>query len=170
MKKCPACERDLPLDAFSVDRSRKSGRTSRCRECNSKQNRAWYAANKDHKAAYYQANREEILRYYRDNRTRISATRRNHRYSMTDGEWDSLFIAQCGCCYLCGDPLPEDPAFVATDHDHSCCPGSRSCGRCVRGLACVPCNTLIARANDDPERLLRIAVNLERAQASLVAA
>lgn len=124
---------------------------------------------RDRKAAYYQANREQILQYYRDNRAGISARRRDRRYGMAPGEWDARYEAQGGACYLCGDPLPADRSKVATDHDHSCCPGTGSCGACVRGLACVPCNTLIARASDDPRRLRRIADRLEQAQLARLA-
>jgi hypothetical protein len=40
-----------------------------------------------------------------------------------------------------------------TDHDRSCCPGTGSCGKCVRGLLCNPCNLMIGHAHDEQERL-----------------
>jgi hypothetical protein len=47
------------------------------------------------------------------------------------------------------------------DHDHRCCPRGKSCQYCRRGLACPECNQLIGLAHDDPDRLRRIAANLE---------
>ena len=34
-------------------------------------------------------------------------------------------------CAICG--THED---LCVDHDHSCCPGSRTCGKCIRGALC----------------------------------
>jgi hypothetical protein len=40
------------------------------------------------------------------------------------------------------------------DHDHSCCPAlSTSCGKCVRGLLCFGCNTLVGRVEEFRESL-----------------
>lgn len=36
LKRCWDCERNLAIDEFSIDRSRSSGRRSRCRECSAK--------------------------------------------------------------------------------------------------------------------------------------
>lgn len=49
----------------------------------------------------------------------------------------------------------------AVDHDHKCCPGKTSCGRCVRGLLCGNCNTILGRQRDDAEVFLRMAGYLQ---------
>jgi hypothetical protein len=65
-------------------------------------------------------------------------------------------------CGLCGRRLYRK-ARPSIDHDHACCPGSSSCGRCVRGVVCSRCNTNLAHF----ERLLA-DVGLEKALAWIV--
>jgi hypothetical protein len=36
---------------------------------------------------------------------------------------------------------PGHAIFI--DHDHACCPGKRSCGRCLRGLLHRTCNVAV---------------------------
>jgi hypothetical protein len=35
------------------------------------------------------------------------------------------------------------------DHDHTCCPGKKSCGKCIRGFLCRACNSFIGLAKDN---------------------
>ena len=80
-------------------------------------------------------------------------------------EFGRLWQAQDGKCYLCENPLDSDQAACHVDHDHSCCPPGRSCAKCRRGLAHPLCNWIVGYAEDDPDRLRRIADNLEIASA-----
>jgi hypothetical protein len=73
-------------------------------------------------------------------------------YGIGAGEYAALLEAQLGGCAICGG-TNESGRSMAVDHDHSCCPGGRSCGRCVRGLLCSSCNMAIGLLRDDPERL-----------------
>jgi hypothetical protein len=60
-------------------------------------------------------------------------------YRMLPLQWEEMFTAQGGNCYICGVPALGQSAV---DHDHSCCPGPTTCGSCVIGIACRNCNTL----------------------------
>lgn len=79
------------------------------------------------------------------------------RYGITRERYDASIEAQGGLCAICRRP-PEAAndrvKRLVVDHDHGCCPGDTSCGKCVRGLLCVWCNRLLGMAMDDAERLL----------------
>lgn len=91
-----------------------------------------------------------------------------HKFGLSVDLWNGILIAQSGRCYLCSDPL--DPAHIHVDHSHACCPGNRSCGSCIRGLACRWCNQGIGQFRDDPERMRRAATALELAEATITSA
>lgn len=54
--------------------------------------------------------------------------------------------------------------LLVVDHDHSCCGGNQSCGRCVRGFLCGPCNTAIGMLHEDPTVIHHAAEYVERFQ------
>jgi hypothetical protein len=62
-------------------------------------------------------------------------------YGLTLQAYENLLKSQKGKCKLCG---ADDPGCgwksFAVDHDHSCCPGSKTCGKCIRALLCSRCN------------------------------
>jgi len=64
-------------------------------------------------------------------------------------------VEQCGLCGRVDQRLD-------IDHDHQCCPGQRSCGKCVRGFLCRPCNVGLGMFGDDPARLRAAAEYIEK--------
>lgn len=58
-------------------------------------------------------------------------------YRITEDDYDNLVTSQFGLCPLCSNFLPD---VGHIDHDHNCCPGKKSCGNCIRGITCGPCN------------------------------
>lgn len=122
-------------------------------------------AAREPKRRYRQANREKIRE---QGRLKAPEYRLRNSYRMSLEQWAQMLDAQEGLCYLCAEPLDlQDKRKIHVDHDHACCRGSRSCGTCVRGLACNDCNLGIGRFRDDPERMRRVADNLEMATARL---
>lgn len=130
-----------------------------------------YAANpepaREAQRKYYEKKRAENPDYWRQWRRSIS-TDLKYRHGITWEQLLEMLDAQGGGCYLCGEPLdPEASRGVHVDHDHQCCRGERSCGSCIRGLACHACNTGIGAFGDDPGRMRRVADNLEMANRRL---
>lgn len=77
-------------------------------------------------------------------------------YGITAEQYDALLNAQGGRCAICmtdrAHPTLENNNFYI-DHDHSCCPGKTSCGKCVRGLLCTHCNTGLGYFRDNEAHL-----------------
>lgn len=82
------------------------------------------------------------------------------RYGITLADYEGLLASQGGGCAICGLKNANGLA-LSVDHDHDCCPGNRSCGGCVRGLLCGPCNFAIGHMKDSPQRLRAAAAYLE---------
>lgn len=64
-------------------------------------------------------------------------------------------------CSGCGKTQLEASVFHF-DHDHNCCSGRKSCGKCYRGLLCQKCNIALGQSNNDPTILRNLANYLER--------
>ena len=72
-----------------------------------------------------------------------------YKYGITDDGLDALRVQQNDRCAMCSNVF-IDRRSIRVDHDHQCCQGIKSCGKCVRGLLCHKCNIQIA-IFDNPE-------------------
>ncbi|MBX6360071.1 MAG: endonuclease VII domain-containing protein [Acidobacterium ailaaui] len=75
-------------------------------------------------------------------------------YHITPEQYDALYEAQGGRCYICQRASGRTKR-LAVDHDHSCCPGPTSCGKCIRGLLCTTDNRWLGHIRDDPRAARR---------------
>lgn len=74
------------------------------------------------------------------------------RYGITKGQYLEKLKEQNGHCAIC-PATPEEVGTLCVDHDHSCCPGSKTCGKCLRGLLCPRCNTAIGLLDDNVDKM-----------------
>lgn len=75
------------------------------------------------------------------------------RHKITGERYRELLSSQQGVCAICrqsnvrlGEVVP-----LGIDHDHVCCSGRSSCGRCVRGLHCAGCGGFLGLLEYDGE-------------------
>jgi hypothetical protein len=78
------------------------------------------------------------------------------KYSISSHRYLELLEEQQGVCAGCLTP-PRENERLHVDHDHSCCPDGKSCGKCIRGLLHRECNIVEGLFKDSPERLLTLA-------------
>lgn len=102
-----------------------------CKTCRLMTNANWHSRNP--------TEREEL-----DRRDRLKS-----RYGITVGKYEDMLSTQEGKCLICKNIMDK----VCIDHDHSCCFGSKSCGKCIRGLLCDLCNKGLGQFKDDPLQL-----------------
>lgn len=168
MKSCSKCHLDKPDSAFYSPTRRV------CKECRKTQQRCWRMANQGTAKASIlhwlakpenrQKSKELTRSWYLRNRDRVKCSaRRNHlrrTYNLSMDQFDVMLQEQHDLCALCFLPFTsEDRPYV--DHDHACCSGNTSCGKCIRGLIHSKCNKVLGMANDSIE-LLEKAVSYLR--------
>lgn len=73
-------------------------------------------------------------------------------YGLTRDDYVNMEKSQNGVCKICGEP-EKYKKRLSVDHDHACCSGSKSCGKCIRGLLCSNCNRVLGQVNDNVEIL-----------------
>jgi hypothetical protein len=81
-----------------------------------------------------------------------------HFFNISREQYDKMLADQGGVCALCRLPeRKEGIRHLSVDHDRRCCPGRKSCGRCVRGALCFGCNWLVGRIESAPGVMLRLS-------------
>jgi len=157
MKHCKRCGADKPLEDFHKDKKAKDGLCFYCKECNKKKTRDYYAGLD--KTAEKARNQQRVA----------SGAHRDYQYKKKYGlsleDYNLLLEKQGGKCVICGITREEcnDKRALPVDHDHSCCPGVVTCGKCVRGILCHSCNRAVGLMRDNSERLRKAAAYLEQA-------
>lgn len=92
--------------------------------------------------------------YCRDCRNTPAALRFK-KYGITASDFERMATSGCAICTRKDRPLH-------VDHDHACCPTTFTCGACVRGLLCGPCNRAIGLLGDSPSVAASATTYLER--------
>lgn len=149
-----------------------NGKKSRCKACNAAATRRRLHEDTEYRERH-KANARE---WSRNNRPHINQRNRERyvprsqrptmlwaKFRMTEDEFDSMLADQGFACAVCRCSEPGGQWNTwHVDHDHSCCPGRKSCGQCIRGLLCQECNQGLGKFNDDAGRLERAAAYLRQ--------
>lgn len=133
---CIRCKEEKNLDLFCYSKKNKDGRKNVCKKCHT-----------NYMTEYYKNNPEKLLVQRKNAQYRPNW----FRHHITRDEYLDLLSLYKGKCHAC-----KTKDAVNIDHDHSCCPGSFSCGRCIRGVLCSQCNTSLGLMGDSKDRLLSL--------------
>lgn len=120
MKQCKTCREVKRLTEFNKQSNRSGNTTLRahCKSCQSAKGVAWA----------------------RNNPEKVLASRIKMNYNLTLEQYRVMLAAGCEVC--------GELEGLHIDHDHACCSGARSCGKCVRGALCNRHNVALGMVND----------------------
>ena len=137
-KVCSKCKQDkLSIDFYPDNRKARLPNSLRptCKKCDIMISNLWASKNKEYVAR------------------RIRNWRLGH-YGLDTDSFNAMLSAQGGVCASCGTDNPRGSENQwNVDHDHSCCSGKDSCGKCIRGILCASCNRALGIVGDSIQKL-----------------
>ena len=149
MKICPSCNEEKEQTDFYKSKSNPHGYRYHCKTCDKRR------ANKWNKENVEKIKNKEDGDYHRK--------RTCQRHGITLEIFKNLLKQPGNKCPVCLCNMPwESAKHITIDHDHSCCDGPYSCGKCVRGLLCQMCNKGIGQLGENPATLQRALNYLTR--------
>ena len=155
-KTCLGCTKSLPIDDFHLVRVGEPWRQSRCKRCFYAAVQAWEKRNPNHK--HIDKNYARRARLADPDKFKLKDRKNDLRknYGLTLEQYNDLLAAHNHVCAICRVPNQSN-RNLAIDHDHACCRGHKSCGKCIRGLLCGRCNSALERLEtvDDWENKAR---------------
>lgn len=136
-KRCTTCKKWMHEDNFGISDRSYDGLRSECSSCRSQKH-----------ASVTDARKMEL---------------RERRFNLPEGWFEKTLASQDGVCGACrtADWGAKGPSI---DHDHSCCPGNNSCGKCVRGILCGFCNLGLGLAKESSDNLNSMIEYLQKWQ------
>lgn len=171
VKTCRDCGVEKPVSDFYAAARRLDGLGSYCKPCHRARMKVWEDENRD-KIRQGRAKKRAARgfgydatggRWHGPSTPQDLLIRRQRLaslYGLDEAKYSDLLKAQDGRCAVCGE-RPEDRR-LCVDHDHSCCPGRKTCGRCIRGLLCDGCNKADGLLRSDAARARALADYLDR--------
>lgn len=81
-------------------------------------------------------------------------------YNLTVEDYNLMLEKQKGkCANPACEVMSKNERYkrLHIDHDHNCCNGPFSCGKCIRGLLCGKCNVSIGNMDDDIAKIIGLA-------------
>ncbi len=99
-------------------------------------------------------------KYPENKKKRVRKATLKRKYGLTPQQFDLMVWEQNNKCAICFSEMTNPHV----DHDHSCCPGKDTCGKCIRALLCTNCNTSLGGFKDSQELLLRAVSYLDSFQ------
>lgn len=160
MKKCKICLVEKSFDQFYKNKKSKDGYGGWCSQCHKAYSRNRYASNPEPARKYasnwrvnnYEQHRKNVKRWQDENADRLAFLNFKssilRKYGLSYESYVKLLDQHGNACAIC-----KSSEKLCIDHDHECCPSSRTCGKCVRGILCNSCNTMLGMCNDKVEVL-----------------
>lgn len=154
--KCYVCTLDKTSDQMHPDKRRNSvfEISTICENCFQEKQR--------------ERKRLDKLKYRRDPTKNITLKYRKwsltRKYKLSEKEFEEIFAKQGYCCAACGSKTSRWTKGWCIDHNHSCCIITPTCGKCTRGILCMPCNMAAGVMKDNIKDLKALINYLDNKQ------